>query len=68
MPVLIMVGSEDKITPLGTAQVMHEGIPDSFLKVIAHAGHLANLENPSVYNHHLKKFLYRFAKKQFHYS
>ena len=68
MPVLIMVGSEDKITPLSTAQVMHERIPDSFLKVIAHAGHLANLENPSVFNHHLKKFLHRFAKKQFHYS
>jgi len=68
MPVLIMVGSEDKITPLGAARVMHEGIPDSFLKVIAHAGHLANLENPSVFNHHLRKFLHRFAKKQFHYS
>jgi len=64
MPVLIMVGGEDKITPLGTAQVMHEGIPDSFLKIIAHAGHLPNIENPSVFNHHLKKFLQRFAQKQ----
>ena len=68
MPVLIMVGSEDKITPSSAAQMMKEGITDSFLKVIAHAGHLANLENPSVFNHHVRKFLLRFAKNQFHYS
>ncbi|HEV8515478.1 MAG TPA: alpha/beta fold hydrolase [Cyclobacteriaceae bacterium] len=68
IPVLIMVGSEDKITPASAAQVMHERIQDSFLKAIAHAGHLSNLENPSVFNHHLKKFLFRFAWKQFHYN
>jgi pimeloyl-ACP methyl ester carboxylesterase len=68
MPVLIMVGSEDKITPPSAAQMMKERIGDSYLKVVAHAGHLANLENPSVFNHHLHKFLHRFAKKQFHYS
>jgi 3-oxoadipate enol-lactonase len=65
MPVLITVGSEDKITPASAAQMMKEGIANSFLKVVAHAGHLANLENPSVFNHHLRKFLFRFSKKQF---
>jgi 3-oxoadipate enol-lactonase len=67
MPVLIMVGTEDKITPVSAAKAMQEEISDSFLKIIAHAGHLSNLENPSVFNHHLKKFLQRFSEK-FHYS
>jgi 3-oxoadipate enol-lactonase len=57
VPVLIMVGKEDKITPPAAAQFMHEKIKDSFLNIIEHAGHLSNMENPVEFNEHLKKFV-----------
>jgi len=63
IPVLIMVGKEDKITPIAVAQQMHENIRDSTLKIIQHAGHLTNLENPTAFNTHLVKFLELVGKK-----
>jgi len=57
VPVLIMVGKEDKITPPAAAQLMHEKINDSSLKIIERAGHLSNLENPEEFNDQLKKFV-----------
>ena len=57
MPVLILVGKEDKITPPAAAQFMFEKIQGSFLKIIEHAGHLSNLENPGEFNIQLKKFI-----------
>lgn len=63
IPVLIMVGKEDKITPIAAAQQMHEKILNSTLKIIQHAGHLSNLENPSAFNTHLVKFLELVGKK-----
>lgn len=57
VPVLIMVGEEDKITPLEAAQMMHEKIEDSVLYIIEHAGHLSNLENPTDFNNQLEKLV-----------
>ena len=57
VPVLIMVGNEDIITPPDAARFMHEKIKGSSLKIIGHAGHLSNLENPEEFNLQLKKFL-----------
>jgi 3-oxoadipate enol-lactonase len=57
VPVLIMVGSEDKITPPAAAQLMHEKINGSSLHIIEHAGHLSNMENPGKFNSQLKKFI-----------
>jgi 3-oxoadipate enol-lactonase len=57
VPVLIMAGKEDKLTPPAAAQMMHEKIKDSFLKIIDHAGHLSNMENPDEFNNQLKKFI-----------
>ncbi len=56
MPVLIMVGKEDKITPLESAQMMHEKILDSFLVIIEHAGHLSNIENRLEFNKQIETF------------
>jgi pimeloyl-ACP methyl ester carboxylesterase len=41
MPVLIVWGSEDKITPLVQGEVMHRMIPQSQLDVVDGCGHLA---------------------------
>jgi len=57
VPVLIMVGEEDKVTPLAAATKMHELIEESALHSIKNAGHLSNLENPEEFNTHLKNFL-----------
>ena len=65
IPVLIMVGKEDKITPIAAAQEMHEKIRGSTLKIIQDAGHVTNLENPIAFNFQLIKFLELVRKKQF---
>jgi len=65
IPVLIMVGKEDKITPMAAARQMHEQIQDSTLKIIPHAGHVSNLENSTAFNFHLVKFLELVGKKSF---
>ena len=65
IPVLIMVGKEDKITPIPAAQQMHEKILNSKLEIIQQAGHLSNLEDPTTFNTHLVKFLELVGKKSF---
>lgn len=57
VPVLIMVGNEDKLTPPDAARFMHEKIKGSLLKIIDHAGHVSNLENPGDFNIGLREFL-----------
>jgi 3-oxoadipate enol-lactonase len=57
VPVLIMVGKEDKVTPTAAAKYMNEKIKGSCLSIIKHAGHLSNLENPDEFNSQLKKFV-----------
>ena len=63
IPVLIMVGKEDKITPIAAARQMHELILNSKLEIIQQAGHLSNLEDPAAFNTHLVKFLELVGKK-----
>ena len=65
IPVLIMVGKEDKITPIAAVSQMHELIQDSTLKIISHAGHVANMENPMAFNFQLVKFLELISTKSF---
>jgi len=65
IPVLIMVGKEDKITPIAAAQQMHEKMFNSKLEIIQQAGHLSNLENPTAFNAHLMNFLELVGKKSF---
>ncbi|MGI8918238.1 MAG: alpha/beta fold hydrolase [Pyrinomonadaceae bacterium] len=56
-PTLILVGSEDVITPLADAQLMHREIPGSRLEIIKGAGHVLNLEKPQEFNAAMMKFL-----------
>ncbi|MDP3434936.1 MAG: alpha/beta fold hydrolase [Bacteroidota bacterium] len=57
VPVLIMVGEDDKITPPVAARQMHKNIKGSILNVIENAGHLSNIENSYEFNIYLEKFI-----------
>lgn len=46
VPVLILVGGEDVLTPVALHEKMHAALPQSTLEIIDSAGHLANLERP----------------------
>jgi len=57
IPVLILVGEEDKITPPEMAETMHKKINGSQLNILEHAGHLSNMENPFEFNYQIRKFI-----------
>ena len=57
VPVLIMVGKEDEITPPDVALSMHEKIKGSIIHTIDNAGHLSNMENSKEFNNQLAGFL-----------
>ena len=57
VPTLVIVGSDDAITPPDEARRMADAIPGARLEVIPVAGHLANLENPEAFDRVLLEFL-----------
>ncbi|HEY9170362.1 MAG TPA: alpha/beta fold hydrolase [Lutibacter sp.] len=57
VPVLILVGEEDKITPIEAARAMKLKIRDANLQIIPHAGHLSNIENPYEVTYQINKFI-----------
>jgi 3-oxoadipate enol-lactonase len=59
VPTLVLVGSEDVLTPSSEAATMAAAIPRARLDVIPGAGHLANLEDPVAVNAALRAFLAR---------
>lgn len=58
-PVLVVVGTDDVITPPAKARTMAELVPGAELVEISGAGHLANLEQPEAFNAALGRFLAR---------
>lgn len=56
-PTLIMVGSEDAITPPADAELMHSKIAGSRLEIIKGVGHVLNLEKPEAFNATVASFL-----------
>lgn len=66
IPVLIIVGQEDVLTPPEAAKYMHEKIEGSVLSILPHAGHLSNLENPEQFGEILKKFISSFQSNSNH--
>jgi pimeloyl-ACP methyl ester carboxylesterase len=57
VPVLILVGKDDEITPGDVALAMHKKIKNSTIHFIDRAGHLSNMENPIQFNFQLNNFL-----------
>ncbi|MGH2830379.1 MAG: alpha/beta fold hydrolase, partial [Actinomycetota bacterium] len=57
VPVLVIVGTHDRLTPPGAAERIVAGIPGARLGRIAGAGHSPMLECPQTFNARLRMFL-----------
>jgi pimeloyl-ACP methyl ester carboxylesterase len=57
VPALILVGDEDKMTPLGFSEELSDGIPDTSLQVVKNSGHMLPLEQPEQTARLVRKFL-----------
>lgn len=57
VPVLILVGAEDAITPVADSEKMNRAIAGSRLVVLENAGHVSNLEQTERFNQALLEFL-----------
>lgn len=57
VPTLILVGDEDKVTPVSEATLMQKNIKNSKLVILEKTGHLSNLEKPNEFSKHLQNFL-----------
>jgi len=60
VPVLVMVGEHDVLTPVEAAIKIKEEFSNSEMYVIKGSGHLSNLESPQEFNFVLSKFLGQF--------
>ncbi|MHB8770603.1 MAG: alpha/beta fold hydrolase [Syntrophales bacterium] len=57
IPVLVVCGADDKMTPPSLSQGVRDGIPGARLALIEEAGHFVMLENPAAFNAALTDFV-----------
>ncbi len=57
VPVLVVVGDEDTLTPPATSRELARRIPGARMTVIEGAGHLSNIEQPEAFNRAVLGFL-----------
>jgi 3-oxoadipate enol-lactonase len=57
VPVLVACGERDTVAPRELSETIASGIPGARLEVIPGAGHVANADNPQVFNEMLGSFL-----------
>ena len=57
MPMLVVVGSDDPVTPPDAARAMAAAVPGAKLGLIPGAAHLSNMEVPEVFTRLLKSFV-----------
>lgn len=58
-PTLILHGIDDQLISSVEAETMAAAIPQAYLELVPAAGHLPNLEQPELTNHHLSQFITR---------
>jgi len=61
VPVLVIVGEHDQLTPPPDSEMMAARLPNARLERIDVAGHMSNLENPDQFNQALLEFVRRVA-------
>jgi 3-oxoadipate enol-lactonase len=59
VPALVIVGSEDALTPVSCSEDLVAGLPDAELVVLAGAGHMTALERPREFVAAVRSFLAR---------
>lgn len=57
VPALVTCGERDVIAPPALSQIIANGIPDSRYELVPDAGHVANADNPRVFNDMTRAFL-----------
>ncbi|MFO7634543.1 MAG: alpha/beta hydrolase [Caldilinea sp.] len=57
VPVLILCGQEDRMTPPALSRTLHECIPGSRLHIVENAGHNVLIEQPEIVAGHLDDFV-----------
>jgi 3-oxoadipate enol-lactonase len=57
LPVLIIVGSEDAVTPPSVALAMQSHVPHAMVAQIVSAGHMSPMEQPAAVNSTIETFL-----------
>lgn len=57
VPALVIVGSDDPITPPAKSRAMNAAAAGSFLQVVEGASHLVNMEAPGVFNRAVANWL-----------
>jgi pimeloyl-ACP methyl ester carboxylesterase len=57
VPTLIVVGEHDAISPVDEMRQIADAIPNAAWVVVPGAGHLSNLENPTVVNTAIAEFM-----------
>ena len=57
LPALVIIGAEDKLTPLKLSQYLCNNINNCTLEIISDAGHFVMLEKPEEVNRLISKFL-----------
>ena len=62
IPVLVLVGELDNLTPVSMAKEISSKIDGSIFKIIPNAGHLSNIENPTEFNIAVLHFLSQIEK------
>ncbi|NTE02996.1 alpha/beta hydrolase [Agrobacterium tumefaciens] len=63
IPVSLIWGKNDKVTPPEVAQEFHQLLPNSELNWVEQCGHAPMMEQPEVFNDYLEKFLDRILLK-----
>ncbi len=61
VPVLLIWGKQDQITPAFVAEKFHELLPDSRMLFIDECGHAPMMEHPELFNQYLEAFLVEVA-------
>ena len=62
LPVLIIVGKDDRLTPPEFSKIIYGKTKNSDLKIISNSGHFPNMENPEEFNNAVAEFLKELNK------
>ena len=63
VPTLVLCGEEDSASPPDGMRALAARIPGAKFALIPQAGHLSPLEQPGLFNRHVREFLVQFAAK-----